>query len=150
MPTYVGFSTKNVCQPRTVLRPGVGGGVGDITNSLRLGKKFRLGDENLVIQDLINALGIRQGDKVGQPGYGTTLWSFIFEPNTPDLRNQVENEIRRIASQDPRIIINTIAVFEQENGILIELEFAVTPWNNATQLGLFLNRFDGSIQQLAQ
>ena len=24
------------------------------------------------------------GQKPGQPSYGTTLWSFVFEPNVPD------------------------------------------------------------------
>lgn len=150
MPVYIGFSTQHVSQPRTLTRPGISGGVGGIVDSVRVGKKFRLTDEQLVVQDLLNSLSIKQGDKVGKPDYGTTIWNYVFEPNTPDLRNQVENEIRRLASSDPRLIINTITVFEQENGLLIEMEFAVSPFNNASQIGFFLNRFNGSIQQLAQ
>lgn len=150
MPTYIGFSTQKNCEPRSIFTPGVDGGVGTITQPIRIGKKFKLTDEQLVIQDLMNALSIKQGDKVGQPGYGTTIWTFIFEPNTSDLRAALEQEIRRVATSDPRLILNTINVYEQENGVLIEMELAISPFNNATQVGFFLNRYDGSIQQLAQ
>jgi len=150
MPVYKGFSTKDVNQPLTLIRPGVFGGIGSTTVQPRIGKKFALTDSQLVIRDLLNALSIKQGDKVGQPGYGTTIWDYLFDPNTIELRAIVENEIRRIATLDPRIIINTIEVYSQDSGILIELELAITPFNNATQVGFFLNRFDSSVVQVGQ
>ena len=76
---------------------------------------------------------------MGQPGYGTTLWSFVFEPNTADVQFQLENEIRRVANQDPRLIINTVKAYPQENGILLEIELAVSPFNQANTLSIFLN-----------
>ena len=86
---------------------------------------------------MFNALNIPQGQKVGQPGYGTTLWTFVFEPNTRDVQTQLENEIRRVASLDPRIIINTVTVYPYQNGILIEVEIAVAPFNQAQVISLF-------------
>ena len=38
----------------------------------------------------INALNISQGQLPGKPGYGTTLWSFIFDPNTADVQFELE------------------------------------------------------------
>ena len=97
MPRYIGFSTINVNKPRSTNLPaGADGGSGGIPNPIIFGKKFQTVDEQLVIQDFINAMNIQQGQKVGQPGYGTTLWSFVFEPNTYDVQFQLENEIRRI------------------------------------------------------
>jgi phage baseplate assembly protein W len=92
-----------------------------------------------VIRDLLNALNIQQGTKVGQPGYGTTLWSFVFEPNTLDVQQQLESEIRRVASLDPRIDLNSVKAFPQENGILLEVEMAIAPFNNALQLSVFFD-----------
>ena len=92
-----------------------------------------------MIQDFINALNITQGEKVGNPGYGTTLWTFVFEPNTPDTQFQLESEIRRVASQDPRMILNSVRAYPQENGILIELEMAISPFNQAFELSVFFN-----------
>lgn len=140
MPNYIGFSTKSANKPRsTNLNAGIDGGTGSITQPITFGNKFSLVDTPLVITDFINALNIQQGQKVGQPSYGTTLWSFVFEPNTADVQFQLENEIRRVASLDPRMMLNTVKAYPQENGILIEVEMAVTPFNEALQLNVFFN-----------
>jgi len=140
MPTYIGFSTINANKPQsTDLSTGSSGGVGGVTQPVIYGKKFRSVDEQLVIQDFINALNIPQGQKVGNPAYGTTLWSFVFEPNTADVQFQLENELRRVASLDPRMILNSVKAYPQENGILIEVEIAISPFNNAQFLNVFFS-----------
>ena len=140
MATYVGFSTVNADKLRTVNPPpAIDNQANGITNPIVFGKKFKLVDEQLVIQDLVNALNIRKGEKVGQPSYGTTLWDFVFEPNTADVQVEIQNEVRRVASLDPRIDINTIRAFPKENGILIEVQLSINPYNNAGDLALFFN-----------
>ena len=140
MPTYIGFSTINANKPRSTNLPaGIAGGVGSMVQPVIPGKKFRLVDQSLVIQDFLNALNIQQGQKVGNPGYGTTLWSFVFEPNTFDVQNKLETEIRRVANLDPRMIVNTVSAYPQENVILIEVELAIAPFNNAEILSVFFN-----------
>lgn len=140
MPTFIGFSTIDADKPKTTnAQGGVDGGYGSIVKPIYTGKKFRLVDENLVLQDFINALNIRQGQKVGQPEYGTTLWSFVFEPNTADVQFQLQDEIRRVASSDSRLIINSVKAFPQENGILLEVELAIAPFNNAQFLSIFFD-----------
>jgi len=140
MLTYIGFSTINANKPRsTNLNAGVDGGTGSIVQPIVFGKKYKIVDAQLVVQDFVNALNIQQGEKVGNPGYGTTLWSFVFEPNTADVQFQLENEIRRVASLDPRMILNSVKAYPQDNGILLEVEMAVAPFNNAFQLSVFFN-----------
>ena len=140
MPQYIGFSTILANQPRTTNAPGGNdGGVGGIVRPVITGKKFKLVDQALVIQDFVNALNIQQGQKVGQPEYGTTLWGFVFEPNTSDVQFQLETEVRRVAGLDPRLVLNTVKAYPQENGILIELEVAVAPFNQAQLLSVFLD-----------
>lgn len=140
MSQYIGFSTINAGKPRTTnSNSGIGGGPGTITDPIVVGKKYRLTDQNLVVQDFINALNIRQGEKVGQPGYGTTLWSFVFEPNTQDVTFALEQEIRRVATQDPRLVLDFVRTYPQENGILVEVQLAVAPYNQAALLSVFFN-----------
>lgn len=142
MPQYIGFSTQNANKPRsTNVQPGYQGGPGSITNPIIAGKKFRLVDERLVVQDLINALNIRQGEKVGQPDYGTLLWNFIFEPNTQDTQLALETEIRRVANQDPRLVLNYVKAYPAENGILMEVQLSIAPFNQTELLSIF---FDSS------
>lgn len=149
MPQYIGFSTRGANLPKTTNQPtGNDGGVGTIKKSLNTGRRYRLIDEPLVVQDFINAINIPQGQKVGQPGYGTTLWDFVFEPNTADVQYKLEAEVRRIAGLDPRLMLNSIKCFPQENGILIELELAIVPFNQARLLSLFLDQ--GTNQAIIQ
>jgi phage baseplate assembly protein W len=145
MPQYYGYSSINANKPKTTNAiSGVDGGPGGIRQPIYWGKKFTLVDEQLVIQDFINAFNIRQGTKVGKPGYGTTMWDFVFEPNTADLVQAIQTEVRRVASADPRIEIANISVYPKENGILIELEMAVTPFNQAQLISVFLNQQTGT------
>lgn len=140
MPNYIGFSTINANKPKsTTLPAGLDGGTGSTIRPIVIGKKFKLVDQPLVIQDFVNALNIRKGEKVGKPQYGTTLWDFVFEPNTRDVQFQLEDEIRRVAKQDPRIILNSVKAYPQDNGILLEVELAVSPFNQAQLLSVFFN-----------
>lgn len=157
MPQYIGFSSINACKPKStnlqlnsvmdsgtgfmnVTGYGIPNGYGNNGQPLISGKKFTLTDIQLVIQDFINALSIPIGSKVGQPGYGTTLYSFIFEPNTRDLQQQLENEMRRVASLDPRLDLNIIKLYPSEHGILIEIQASVVPYNNPLTIGIFFDQ----------
>lgn len=140
MPQYIGFSTINANLPKTTNRnTGSAGGVGGIIAPINTGKKFRLIDAQLVMQDFINALNIRKGQKVGQPEYGCNLWSFIFEPNTPDTQAKIETEMRRIGNLDPRLILDYIRVFPAEHGILLEVQLAVAPFNDPSIFNIFFD-----------
>jgi phage baseplate assembly protein W len=140
MPTYIGFSTIGANEPKTTnASTGIDGGTGGVIKPTVPGKRYRIVDEALVVRDFVNALNIQQGQKVGNPEYGSIIWSFIFEPNDAETQLRIENEIRRIASNDPRLIINTVKSYTQENGILLEVELAIAPFNNAEILNVFFN-----------
>lgn len=140
MSTYIGFSTINANRPRTTRALlGSAGGTGSMLQPIIPGKKFRMVDEQLVLRDFINALNIQKGEKVGQPGYGTDIWSYIFEPNDADTQFKIENEIQRVANSDPRLLLNSVKSFVQENGILLEVEVAIQPFNNAEIVNVFFN-----------
>lgn len=142
MPQYIGFSTLRSCEPKSTNLPqGNAGGAGSILSPIVFGKKFRMVDSQLVTQNLLNAFNIRFGEKVGQPQYGTRMWDFLFDPNTADLQFAIENEVRRVASLDSRIQLNTVKSYPKENGILIEIELAVSPFNQAEVLSVFFDSF---------
>jgi hypothetical protein len=141
MATYIGFNTINTTPTNTTVRQsGAAGGSGTILNPIQLSKKFRLVDEKLVVQDFINALNIPQGQCPGKPGYGTSLWNFIFEPNTIEIQQQIDEEITRVASLDSRLILNSVKSYPQENGILIEVEMAVSPFNDALTMQIVFDQ----------
>jgi phage baseplate assembly protein W len=109
-------------------------------NTIGQNKNFTLVGDQLVLRDLLNAFNIRQGEVVGLPGYGTTLWSYIFESQTLDTERAIFNEIQRVCALDPRIFLNSVQLYPQLNGLLIQLQLTIVPSTEATLLNLFLNQ----------
>ena len=109
-------------------------------NTIGQQKKFTLTGYDLIKRDLLNAFNIRQGELPGSPGYGTTLWNFLFENQIETTQKQIEREIQRVAQQDPRFQITDIQVAPQENGILIQLGLTVVPSSNAEILSIFFDQ----------
>ena len=103
-------------------------------------KKFTLTDFELIKRDLLNALNIQQGSLPGRPGYGTVLWDYVFENQTQETERGITAEIQRVAGGDPRLYINAIEVFPQNNGMLIQLEIAVVPSTTAERLAIFFDQ----------
>lgn len=102
-------------------------------------KKFTLTDFELIKRDLLNAFNIRQGQLPGRPGYGTVLWDFLFENQLEELQQSIIQEVQRVAGGDPRIYINDIQTYPQNNGILIEIELQVVPSTDAERLSIFFD-----------
>ena len=103
-------------------------------------KKFTLVDFELVKRDLLNALNITQGQLVGRPGYGTMIWSYIFENQTQDTERAILAEIQRIASLDPRIYLQSASMYPQLNGILIEIELMMVPGQTSEFLSVYFDQ----------
>jgi phage baseplate assembly protein W len=108
-------------------------------NTINQNKKFTLTDFALIQRDLLNAFNIRQGELPGRPGYGTVLYEYVFENQIEQLQQQIRDEVQRVAGGDPRLIINDIQVFPQENGILIQLEITIVNTTNAEILSIFFD-----------
>lgn len=109
-------------------------------NTIDQNKKFTLTDFALVKRDLSNALNIQQGELVGRPGYGTVIWSFIFENQTPETVTKILAELQRVAGGDPRIYISDANVYPQQNGMLIELQVQIVPSSTAERLSIFFDQ----------
>jgi phage baseplate assembly protein W len=116
MSTFIGFNTQNQY------------------------KKFTLVDTELIKRDLLNAFNIVQGQLPGRPGYGTILWSFLFESQDQTTLSQIIREVKRVAGGDPRLNLIDAQIYPQENGLLIELEIQFAPNTNAQLLGVFFDQ----------
>jgi len=116
MPTFIGFNTINQF------------------------KKFTLVDFELIKRDLSNAFNIQQGELPGLPAYGTTLWGYVFENQTPTTVSAIIAEVQRVAGGDPRIYVSDVQVYAQVNGMLIEVQVQVVPSNTAERLAIFFDQ----------
>ena len=109
-------------------------------NTIDQFKKFTLTDFDLIKRDLINALNIRQGELPGRPGYGTIIWSYVFENQTPTTMASILAEVQRVAGGDPRIYVSDVQVYPQDNGVLIEVQVHVVSSSTAERLAIFFDQ----------
>lgn len=109
-------------------------------NTIGQNKQFTAVDYNLIKIDLLNAFNIRQGELVGRPGYGTIIWDYLFENQTQETEQAIYNEVQRVAGGDPRLYINSVNIYPQQNGILLELELVVVPTTDAQRLSIFFDQ----------
>jgi phage baseplate assembly protein W len=108
-------------------------------NTIDQYKKFTLTDYDLIQRDLLNAFNIRQGELPGRPGYGTVIWDFLFENQIEQLQQNLRTEVQRVCGGDPRIVLNDVQAFPQDNGILLQIEITVVHTTNAEILSVFFN-----------
>ena len=119
MPTFIGFNT-----------------IGQT-------KRFTLTDFELIKRDILNSFLIKQGEVPGRPLVGTTMQNLMFETQSPETTRQIEQEIRRVIGLDPRVTVQDVLVYSQDNGILCEVALQVKNSTDAQRLEIFFNRSNG-------
>ena len=90
-------------------------------------KNFKISDYELVKRDFLNNLNIRQGEVPGRPEVGTTLWHYVFDPNTEDTVRKLKAEIQRLADSDPRLTIEDINIEAKAHTVLMEVGARIYP-----------------------
>jgi len=108
-------------------------------NTIGQNKKFTLVDFELIKRDLANAFNIQQGELPGRPGYGTVIWSYVFENQTTEVEQGILAEVQRVVGGDPRLYVSDATLYPQDNGILIELEVQVVGSTTAERLAIFFD-----------
>ena len=103
-------------------------------------KQFTVTDFELIKIDLLNAFNIRQGEVVGRPEYGTVIWNYLFENQLQETEQALYQEVQRVCGGDPRVYVNSINLFPQQNGILIEVDLMVVPSTDAQRLSIFFDQ----------
>ena len=64
---------------------------------------FRVTDFDLVVQDLINHLYTRVGERVMNPKFGCVIWDLLFDPFTDETRATIFDNLAAIIDAEPRV-----------------------------------------------
>ena len=108
-------------------------------------RNFRLTDFNLIKQDILNHFNIRKGEKLMRPNFGTIIWNVLHEPFTEDLKSVIAEDVKAIASYDPRVSFDNIIITEFDQGIQIELQLRYVLTN---QTNLMLINFNSATNKI--
>lgn len=115
-------------------------------------KTVKLNDTDLIKRDLLNHFGIRKGEKLNNPNFGSSIHDLIMEPLTEDTKNLLLEEIQTIIESDPRVALQELIVDElpQGNGIGAQVSLLYVQSNQTeTMLVRFLNQ-DGLVNASAE
>ncbi len=117
MARFIGFSTKNK----------------SAINHTLTGKE-------LVVEDLLNNIMTRKGERIMMPTYGSIIHELIFEPLTSNIRTLIEEDLTNIISDEPRVNLESINLTEGEHTVTASISVAILPDNEPVTLTIDLKR----------
>ena len=117
MARFIGFSTKNK----------------SAINHTLTGKE-------LVVEDLLNNIMTRKGERIMMPTYGSIIHDLIFEPLTSNIRTLIEEDLTNIISDEPRVNLESINLTEGEHTVTTSISVAILPDNEPVTLTIDLKR----------
>jgi phage baseplate assembly protein W len=109
-------------------------------------KKYTLTDFELAKQDLINYFGLRKGQKLMQPTFGTIIWDLLFEPLDEATQELITQDVTKIVSYDPRLRVGQIAITQEDTGFQVQLTLSYVPTNQTETISM---NFDRNSQTLS-
>ena len=117
MPLFTGFSTKN-------------------TNAII----HELTDKDLVIEDLMNHIMTRKGERVMLPTYGSIIHDMMFEPLTEETTELIEEDLTDIINDDPRCDYIGIEITDSNHTINAIVRLEILPSKEPVELSIDLER----------
>ena len=117
MATFAGFSTKNI-------------------NAIN----HELQDKDLVIEDLMNNIMTRKGERVMLPNYGSIIHEMKFEPLTEETTDLIKEDLTNIINDDPRVNYVSCEVTDSDHTIKAMLRIEILPSNETVELSIDLDR----------
>ena len=117
MPIFAGFSTKNI-------------------NAIN----HELHDKDLVIEDLMNHIMTRKGERVMLPNYGSIIHEMKFEPLDEQTTELIKEDLTTIVNSDPRVNFLSIEVSDSDHTINAILRIEILPSNETVELAIDLDR----------
>lgn len=97
-------------------------------------KKFVLTDNDLIKQDLLNALKVRRGTRVMQPNFGCIVWEKLFENISPSDVQDISDNIKSIINNDPRISLVSMDITPSVNNLTVTLVLQYASTNQLEQM----------------
>jgi|TARA_R110001606_G_scaffold377440_1_gene536511 phage baseplate assembly protein W len=99
-----------------------------------------LTDKDLVVEDLMNHIMTRRGERVMLPNYGSIIHDMLFEPLTSETTELIEEDLTEIIKDDPRCNFVSIEVTDSNHTINAIVRLQILPTNEPVELKIDLER----------
>jgi phage baseplate assembly protein W len=101
-------------------------------------------DIALIKQDLLNHFHTIKGERVMRPNYGSIIWDMLFEPFDDLVRESIVSDVQAIISQEPRVQLLDLNIFEYEQGLRIDVDLSYKPFDVVDTFSIDFDRRNGS------
>lgn len=103
-PYFVGFNTVNQPNP-----------------------PYSLTNIELIKRDINNQFATPLGARVMLPGFGSRIYEFLFDPFDEYTKNAIIEDAVRVVSEEPRVELTSIDVFQEDQALTIVLVLLFKP-----------------------
>jgi phage baseplate assembly protein W len=117
MPLFTGFSTKS-----------------------KKAINHELTGKDLIIEDLMNHIMTRKGERVMLPTYGSIIHDMLFEPLTSETTELIKEDLTDIINDDPRCNFVSIEVTDSNHTINAIVRLEILPSKEPVELSIDLER----------
>ena len=105
-----------------------------LTKSLQNNDILVLNEQQAIRNSIKNLILTRKGERIFQPYIGTSLESLLFEIIDENTADTIIEQIKKLISiYEPRIFIDSIEVFEQDDRITLSVSILYTILKTNTQ-----------------
>lgn len=105
-------------------------------------------DYELIIQDLLNHIYTRKGERLLYPEYGSIIWDLIFELKSVSVENQIRNDLITIIESEPRVKLQDLKIISEENGYSADITLYFNSFNVAKKLQIDFNNRINTIENV--
>lgn len=92
-------------------------------------RSWAIHDIELINRDLYYHFYTKKGERVMRPTFGCSIWDYFMEQMTPDVKDIIEDEVRRIVGLDTRVNCKNITLFTKQNGLTIVVDLFYIPFD---------------------
>jgi hypothetical protein len=99
-----------------------------------------LTDKDLVVEDLMNHIMTRKGERIMLPNYGSIIHDMIFEPLTEETTELIEEDLTEIIKDDPRCNFLSVEITDSNHTVNAIVRLEILPSKESVELNIDLDR----------
>ena len=88
-------------------------------------KTFKIFDEDVIKQDLLNHIMTIRGERPHMPTYGTSIPLLAFKPIDAVTLQIIEDDLKHVVAYDGRVSMTDYAVLPNGNGLVIVVDLII-------------------------
>jgi hypothetical protein len=98
-------------------------------------------NEVAIRRSLINLILTKKGSRPFYPEYGTTVFNFLFEPNSAftvfNIKESISNTVKRF---EPRVTLRNVDIKIEDHGITMNLSYIINNTGSTSTLETTISR----------